>query len=131
MSSGHDFEVTIPANYFKDLTKAITNFNRRTDRINADLKRKKYQKVSRYPTNHNTVKNTVTVRIVIGDRAKVLYQELTEIINGFRVKPQKQSKQNEMAIPIRFGVWIPCASESDAVALARILSLSGARVESK
>lgn len=120
MSSGHNLELTIPAHRFNDLSAALDNFNRRTTKVNAERKRKKYQKVTRYPINHNTVKRTVTVRIEIEDRSKVLFQELTEIVERFR--KMKDPKKT-------FGVWIACASESEATVVAGVLK--GAVVEAR
>jgi ureidoglycolate hydrolase len=132
MSSGHDLKATIKHDRFNEFSKVIVAFNKRTDKINSGLKKKKYHRVSRYPIGEDVKKGTVLVCVEIQDRSKVLFQELTEIINRFRVKPvEKELAVPPMNPPLQFGVWIPCSSEADAVVLARTLALSGARVESK
>lgn len=81
--------LSMPAPWFQGFSKEIAKFNRRTDKVNASLKKAKYQKVTRFPTvaqvrtpGHPT--DTVTVCVAIKDRSKVLWQELTEILDHFR-----------------------------------------------
>jgi hypothetical protein len=77
-----DAIVSMPHEWFKGFTAAIVKFNKRTEKVNAGLKKAKYQKVNRFPISHSS--DTVTIRVAIKDRSKVLWQELSDILDHFR-----------------------------------------------
>ena len=69
---------------FNSFTEAIRSLNKRTDAVNATRKRKRFAKVWRFPKAVNG--DAITVRIPIKDRAKVLWQELTGIMDRYRLE---------------------------------------------
>lgn len=83
-----DAVLSMPAPWFKDFSKAIAKFNKRTVRLNTE-KGTKFATVNRFPVTatmrvpgHPT--DTVTVKVAIRDRSKVLWQELSEILDHYR-----------------------------------------------
>ncbi len=99
--------LTIYASDFSEFSKAISGLNRRAKRFNAGLKQNRYEMVSRIPVSH--VGRTVTVEVKIKDRSKVLWQELSGILErfearvarcdrpGFKPTPQEQMTASAIA----------------------------------
>jgi hypothetical protein len=134
MSRGHDLKITIPTVLFNDLTKVITRFNKRIDKVNAGLKKKKYDRVSRYPaqqSSEDVVRQVVTITIEIKDRAKTLFQELVGNLERFSLRNEHLNERVRVHRGSKPGVWLPCASEEEAHTVAKVLNgiMGSARVE--
>ena len=129
-----DLRFTMRAELFNDFSKALAAFNKRTDKVNKELKKKKYERVNRFPVDHRTtiVGSTVTVCLGIKDRAKVLFQELCQIVTKFEICAQPavlkiQPLVKPVSKPVaarsapQWGLWVPCADEATARAAAGFL----------
>jgi uncharacterized membrane-anchored protein YjiN (DUF445 family) len=131
-----DLRFTIHASDFQDFSQALAAFNKRTEQVNAKLKKAKYQKVNRFPVDH--AGTLVSVCLGIKDRSKVLFQELTGIVDKFKLNPQtmgNRPKNQTMAqaaakavskpvqpVSRQWGLWVPCESEEAARAAAGFLA---------
>jgi hypothetical protein len=124
-----DLRFNIHRSQFNAFSIALTAFNRRTDKVNAELKKAKYARVNRFPVSS---KGDVTVICLgIKDRSKVLFQELIQIVNKYdlSVAPSNVSTKNPakaVSSPIQapsrqWGLWVPCESEEAARAAAGFL----------
>ena len=129
-----DLRFSIHRSQFNAFSIALTAFNRRTAKVNAELKKAKYQPVNRFPVSS---KGDVTVICLgIKDRSKVLFQELIQIVNKFdlAVAPSNVPTKNPAKPPAKavsspvqpvsrqWGLWVPCESEAAARAAAGFLA---------
>lgn len=121
--SGSDIHVSIPALRFNAFSQAIRAFNRRTEQVNAGLGRPMFETVSRFPESHHG--DMVSVVVAINDRARVLFQELSEIIDHFITEAEPAEAVSKPVQPVsarQWGIWVPCADEADARAAAGFLT---------
>jgi hypothetical protein len=127
-----DVTLSMPAIAFNHFSDLIWAFNQRTDKANKGLKKIKYQKVARFPTGH--VGNTITVCVAIKDRSKILWQDLSGLLDKFKLEypvlkavtkpapvPAKAVSSPIQAPSRQWGLWVPCESEEAARAAAGFL----------
>ena len=117
-----DVTLTMSGEKFNDFSEALSAFNKRTEEVNDKLKKAKYAKVHRFPVSADVAKHTITVCLSIKDRSKVLWQELTEIIDKYKVGGKADRKPAKPAPKVQWGVWVPCADEATARAAAGFLT---------
>lgn len=130
-----DLRFTMNASDFQDFSQALAAFNKRTEAVNAKLKKAKYAKVNRFPVSHTGT--LVAICLGIKDRSKVLFQELTGIVDKYKLlqyrddglKALKAAEAAAKAVsrPVQpvsrqWGLWVPCADEAAARAAAGFLA---------
>ena len=96
---------------FAKLTDAVKSLNTRTKKLNREAKKRKYCTITRTPCCYNNV--SVQIEFSFPDRASILWNEFTEIIDRFSISYQRPANLPKPT----FGVWIPCKDLEEANAL--------------